>query len=205
MTHYLPEFCAVALAHLLAVASPGPDFAVVLKQSLVHGRRAALLTSAGVGSAILVHVAYTLLGLGLLLRGSPALFSAVKLAGAAYLAWIGLTALRARPRSADEPAAAPEPSDRGAWTTGFLTNALNPKATLFFLALFTVIVKPTTPRSIQAVYGLWMACATTAWFCLVATLFTQKKLRAAFLRHGHWIDRGMGAVLLAMALRLALT
>ena len=206
MEKYGAEFSAVAFAHLLAVASPGPDFAVVLKQSLLHGRRAALWTSVGVGCAISLHVAYTLLGIGFLLKSSPAAFSAVKCAGAAYLVWLGIGALRARPRhglGAAGPPPAP-PSDRAAWTTGFLTNALNPKATLFFLALFTVVVSPSTPRWVQAGYGAWMVAATAAWFSLISVFFTRESVRSAFLRHGHWIDRGMGALLLAFALRLAL-
>ncbi len=77
------EFSQVALAHLLAVASPGPDFALVLRQSLTHGRRTALWTSLGIGTAILLHVTYSLLGLGLLIRSSALWFGVVKYAGAA--------------------------------------------------------------------------------------------------------------------------
>src|SRR5689334_4085924 len=93
------EFFKVAVAHLLAVASPGPDFALVLKQSLSHGRRIAICTSLGIGAAILVRVTYSLLGLGLLIRGSETWFNVVKYAGAAYIAWLGIQALRSAPRT----------------------------------------------------------------------------------------------------------
>src|SRR5688572_20451188 len=96
--HWL-EFSKVAVAHFLAVASPGPDFAIVLKQSLSHGRRTAIWTSIGVGTAILLHVTYSLLGIGLLIRGSELWFNVVKYAGAAYIAWIGVQSLRAKPRA----------------------------------------------------------------------------------------------------------
>ena len=99
---------------------------------------------------------------------------------------------------------APEPSTRAAWTTGFLTNALNPKATLFFVALFPVVVNPATPRSVQVGYGLWMALATAAWFSLVSFVFTQPATRRAFLRWSHWIDRALGVVFLGFAAGLAL-
>src|SRR6185436_15335295 len=99
MHDYWIEFLKVALAHLLAVASPGPDFAIVLKQSIAHGRRIAIWTSLGVGTAILLHVGYSLLGLGLLIRGSPTWFNGLKYAGAAYIAWLGIQSLRAQPRS----------------------------------------------------------------------------------------------------------
>ncbi|MDP3070710.1 MAG: LysE family transporter [Opitutaceae bacterium] len=200
--HWL-EFAQVALAHLLAVASPGPDFALVLRQSLLHGRRTAIWTSLGIGAGISLHIAYSLLGLGLLLRGSEAWFTAVKFAGAAYLAWIGVQALRTPPRVETSVAAAPAPPvTRGAFAAGFLTNALNPKATLFFLSLFALVVSPRTPKAVQLAYGLWMVAATAAWFCLVALLFTQPAVRRRFLRHGHWIDRALGVVFLGFAVSL---
>jgi RhtB (resistance to homoserine/threonine) family protein len=204
--NYWPEFLSVALAHLLAVASPGPDFAIVLKQSISYGRRTAIWTSIGVGSAILVHVTYSLLGLGLLIRSSSAAFTGVKYAGAAYLAWLGFQSLRAKPVAAKFEggvAAISVPAAPAAFATGFLTNVLNPKATLFFLSLFVLLVSPQTPRLIQAAYGLWMTLATMAWFCLVAVLFTRPGVRDRFLRHGHWIDRMLGIVFLAFAIRLA--
>ncbi|MEI6467551.1 MAG: LysE family translocator [Verrucomicrobiota bacterium] len=206
MSDYQVEFLKVALAHLLAVVSPGPDFAVVLKQSLIRGRRAAIWTAGGIGTAILLHVTYSLFGIGLLLRGSPLWFSAVKYAGAGYIAWLGLQSLRAAPRSA-ELGVGREPSggtDRGAYLTGFLTCALNPKASLFFISLFAMVVSPQTPKAVQAFYGGWMAVVTAGWFCCVAVLFTQEQVRRAFLRHGHWIDRALGVVFLLLAARLML-
>jgi RhtB (resistance to homoserine/threonine) family protein len=202
------EFSQVAGAHLLAVASPGPDFAIVLKQSLAHGRRAALWTSFGVGTAILLHVGYSLLGLGLIVRGSPTWFAVIKYAGAAYIAWLGVQSLRAKPRAATDLAAgAGGGADgavraRAAFATGFFTNALNPKVTLFFVSLFVMVVSPETPRWVQAGYGLWMAVATIGWFALVATLFTQDEVRRRFLRYGHWIDRALGVVFLGFAVVL---
>jgi RhtB (resistance to homoserine/threonine) family protein len=205
MHDYWLEFGKVALAHLLAVASPGPDFAVVLRQSLVHGRRTAIWTSLGVGTAILLHVTYSVLGLGLLIRGSELWFNAVKLAGAAYIAWLGVQALRTKPRPADDRAAmevASAPRGHSAFFTGFLTNALNPKCSLFFISLFVLVVSPQTPKLVQAGYGLWLSLATMAWFSVVSVVFTRNEVRGKFLRHGHWIDRAMGVVFLAFAASL---
>ena len=94
---YLAEFLTVALIHLLAVASPGPDFAVVVRESVTHGRRAGTWTALGVGSAIFLHVGYSLLGIGLIVSQSIVLFNALKWAAAAYLLYIGFKALRAQP------------------------------------------------------------------------------------------------------------
>lgn len=198
---YWPEFLALAVAHLLAVASPGPDFALVLRQSLVHGRRVAIWASIGIGCGIGFHVGYCLLGLGLLLKSSPTALVVAQYFGAAYLAWIGVQALRARPRTGDldlkEGNAAP--TDGAAWVQGFIVNVLNPKAALFFIALFALRVSPATPKLVQLGYGLWLMGATMAWFCFVAVIFTQTEVRRRFLRQGHWIDRAMGVVFLGLA------
>jgi len=209
---YWAQFLKIAIAHMLAVASPGPDFAMVVRQSLAHGRRAAIWTSIGIRSAILVHVSYALLGIGILLRTYPVAFVAVKYLGAGYLAWIGVKALMSRPRHAlaeapfgskaaiTRPA---EPAPRAAWTTGFLTNVFNPKATLFFVAIFASLIDPATPKVIQGAYGLWMSASTMAWFIMVSVFFTRESIRSAFLKGGHWIDRVMGVVLIGLAAALA--
>ncbi|MFR0691450.1 LysE family translocator [Enterobacterales bacterium AE_CKDN230030158-1A_HGKHYDSX7] len=205
---YWAEFLTVAFIHLLAVASPGPDFAVVVRESVTHGRRAGTWTALGVGSAIFLHVTYSLLGIGLIVSQSIVLFNALKWLAAAYLLYIGFKALRARPAdpaAAESVAAAVERTARGAYVAGFVTNGLNPKATLFFLSLFTVVINPHTPLLVQAGYGVYLACATAAWFCLVALLFSQQRVRAGFARMGHWFDRVMGAVLIGLGIKLAFT
>jgi RhtB (resistance to homoserine/threonine) family protein len=210
---YWAQFVKVAVAHLLAVASPGPDFAMVVRQSLAHGRRAAVWTSIGIGSAILVHVTYALLGIGIVLRTYPAAFVAVKFAGAGYLAWIGVKAMRSprrRELAGSPPGAAAElslaagPNPRAAWRTGFLTNLFNPKVTLFFVAIFASVIDPATPKVIQGAYGVWMSLTTMAWFTLVSVFFTRAEFRRAFLKGGHWIDWAMGVVLIGLAAALAL-
>lgn len=210
MTSPFAEFTTLAVLHALAVISPGPDFAIVLRQSVVHGRRVALATSAGIGSGIVVHVLYSVLGLGLLLRTSPRVLEVIQIVGAAYLLWLGIQSLRARPRSDVAAESSPQADASGggvrrAFITGFLTNATNVKATWFFLSVFTVVVSPQTPRWLQGAYGAWMAVTTTLWFSLVSFGFSQPAVRRAFLRRGHWFDRAMGVVLIALAVRLALS
>jgi RhtB (resistance to homoserine/threonine) family protein len=203
---YWPEFLTIVIAHALAVASPGPDFALVLRQSLAHGRRVAVWASIGIGSGIAIHVGYCSLGLGLLLKDSPVALNIAKYLGAAYLAWVGVQALRAQPREGDldlsEGDAAP--SNRAAWLQGFIVNVLNPKAALFFVSLYALRVSPHTPAGLKFGYAVWLVLATMAWFCLVSVLFTQTEVRRRFLRHGHWIDRALGVVFLGFAAALVL-
>ncbi|UUY06536.1 LysE family transporter [Pseudomonas sp. J452] len=205
---YWAEFLTVALIHLLAVASPGPDFAIVVRESVAHGRRAGTWTAVGVGTGIFVHVAYSLLGIGLIVSQSIVLFNALKWLAAAYLFYIGIKALRARPAPAgalEVQADGLARSARSAFMTGFVTNGVNPKATLFFLSLFTVVINPHTPLTVQAGYGVYLAFATGLWFCLVALLFSQARVRSGFARMGHWFDRMMGAVLVGLGIKLAFT
>ncbi|GBC55646.1 L-lysine permease [Stutzerimonas stutzeri] len=198
----------VALVHLLAVASPGPDFAVVVRESVAQGRRAGSWTALGVGCGIFVHVAYSLLGIGLIVSQSIVLFNLFKWLAAAYLVYLGWRALRARPMSLEAIDGANAPVARSAWRAfviGFVTNGLNPKATLFFLSLFTVVISPDTPLLVQAGYGVYLAGATALWFLLVAWLFSRGRVRAGFARMGHWFDRLTGAVLIGLGARLALS
>lgn len=198
----------VALVHLLAVASPGPDFAVVVRESVAQGRRAGSWTALGVGCGIFVHVAYSLLGIGLIVSQSIVLFNLFKWLAAAYLVYLGWRALRARPMNLEAIDGANAAVARSAWRAfviGFVTNGLNPKATLFFLSLFTVVISPDTPLLVQAGYGLYLAGATALWFLLVAWLFSRGRVRAGFARMGHWFDRLTGAVLIGLGARLALS
>ncbi|MDO9322088.1 MAG: LysE family transporter [Pseudomonas sp.] len=205
---YWTEFLTVALVHLLAVASPGPDFAIVVRESVSSGRHAGIWTAIGVGSGILVHVSYCLLGIGLIVSQSIMLFNMLKWLAAAYLIYIGIRALRAKPvdpLQAQQALEAVAVTARGAFVRGFVTNGLNPKATLFFLSLFTLVISPQTPLLVQAGYGAYLAVATAAWFCAVAMLFSHARVRNGFIRMGHWFDRMMGAVLVALGIKVALS
>ncbi len=202
------EFMTVALVHLLAVASPGPDFAVVVRESVAQGRRAGSWTALGVGCGIFVHVAYSLLGIGLIVSQSIVLFNLFKWLAAGYLLYLGWRALRARPMSLDTADEVDTTSDRSPWqafVVGFVTNGLNPKATLFFLSLFTVVISADTPLLVQTGYGVYLAGATALWFLLVAWLFSRGRVRAGFARMGHWFDRLTGAVLIGLGVRLAVS
>ena len=209
-SNYLSEFLALAMIHFLAVVAPGPDFAVTIRQSVRFGRMIGICTALGIGAGISVHVLYTLLGVGALMHTTPWLLTVAKVVGGAYILYLGVSLLRSKPKTvaegnndANEPFV--EQTILKAFTTGFLTNASNPKATLFFLAIFTTLISATTPLKIQALYGVWMCFVNALWFVIVALFFSSARVRLLFMRMGHWFERTMGVVLILFAGRLILS
>ncbi|AWV07267.1 LysE family transporter [Marilutibacter maris] len=199
----MTELIAVITITLVAVISPGPDFAMVSRNSLMLSRRAGVLTALGIGLGVLVHVGYTMLGVGLLIRQSRWMFDTIKLLGAAYLIYLGIRMLLARPRQAQGVAPAVALSDMAALRSGFLTNVLNPKTTVFIVSLFMQVVQPQTPLAIQLGYGAFISLAHIAWFGLVALCFSARTVRGQLLAIGHWIDRLFGGLLVGFGLLLA--
>ena len=197
----MQDWLTVIAITSLAVISPGPDFAMVSRNSVLISRRAGLLTALGIGGGVLLHVAYTLGGIGLLLHQSPALFDAVRLVGAAWLVWLGVSMLRSTPGPLAEP---PRPtSDLAALRRGFLTNALNPKTTVFVVSLFMQVVQPGTPMSVQLAYGAFISLAHFLWFALVAGCFSAPAVRQRLVAIRHWIDRVFGVLLVGFGFALA--
>lgn len=207
MLNYLPEFIAVATLHLLAVMSPGPDFIMISRNSLVYSRRAGVYASLGLALGILMHVTYSLIGVAYIISQSIVVFSAIKFLGAVYLIYIGYNSLlaRRRPEAMHIQAEARDMRPSAALKLGFLTNALNPKATLFFLAVFTQVINQSTPVVVKIFYGLEMSVATFVWFAFVALVLSSGRVRAPFIKVQHYVERTMGAMLIALGIKVALS
>ena len=203
----MTAFLTIALIHLVAVASPGPDFLIITRNSLTYSRRTGIWTACGLGLGILLHVTYSLLGIGLLISKSILLFNLIKYLGAAYLIYIGWGALTHKAIKSHKQTitkASKDLSPLQALRIGFLTNALNPKATLFFLALFTQVISPTTPLLVQIGYGAYMSLATFIWFTGIASLLSLSTIRRQFMRIQSGAERVMGGMLILLGLKVAL-
>lgn len=198
------EWIAVITITTLACISPGPDFAMVSRNGLLLSRRAGVLTAVGIGMGVLVHVCYTLLGLGLVLQQTLWLFSALKLAGAAYLVYLGVKMLSSKPAIERLDAPPPVMSDLAALRTGFLTNALNPKTAIFIVSLFMGVVRPDTALTVQIAYGLFIAGAHILWFSLIAFCFSAGRVREKLVAARHWIDRIFGGLLVSFGVLLTI-
>lgn len=199
----MTELIAVITITLLAIISPGPDFAMVTRNSLLLSRRAGVLTALGIGLGVLVHVTYTLVGVGLLIQQSLWLFNTIKLVGALYLIYLGVKMLRAKPSGVAAAGTLAPLSDLAALRTGFLANVLNPKTTIFIVSLFMQVVRPDTPLALQVGYGGFIAVAHVLWFALVAMCFSAGAVRERLLAVRHWVDRVFGGLLVGFGVVLA--
>lgn len=191
------------LAGLALNLTPGPDTAYVVGRSLRSGVRAGVVAALGIGAGCLVHIAAAALGVSALIAASAAAFAAMKLIGAAYLVYLGLRMAFAAGAAAAP--AAPLPTRPVFWQ-GFLTNVLNPKVALFFLAFLPQFIDadaPTKPLAFLAL-GLIFNVNGTLWNVCVA-LFAARAGRFANDRLRRWSDRALGALFVGLGIRLALT
>lgn len=203
---YLPIIFTVALIHLLAVMSPGPDFIMIMRNSMTYGRRSGVYSAAGLSLGILLHVTYCLLGIALIISRSIMLFNIIKWVGAAYLIYIGYKSLiagRGKTVKIEEHAPKQELTKTQALRIGFLTNATNPKATLFFLSVFTLVIKPDTPLVVKLIMAVEMMFVTFAWFAILATVVSHRAVRDRVSKVQHWATRIMGGVLILFGVKLA--
>ena len=212
ISDYFTEWLLLVSVFSLAVISPGPDFVMSVRNSVLYSRRTGLLTALGFGLGVLVHATYTVAGLAILISQSVLAFSIIKYIGAAYLLYIGIKSLRSKGFAGkvigDNQESQMQREDLSliaALMSGFITNVFNPKATLFFLALFTQIVGTDTPTSVKAVFGLTCFFMTVGWFSIVATILTDRSVRRYFISFSRWIDRLCGGLLIALGVRLAVS
>ena len=204
---FLTDWIVVVIVGSLAVMSPGANFFITLRNSLKYSRRAGIYTALGLALGDLVHVSYCLIGIGVLIARSIVLFNVLKWVGAAYLVYIGVQSLRSKAQ-VDSTVSNSKISHFDALSAiriGFLTSLLNPKVSLFFLALFTQVIRPNTGLITQAIYGITVAGIEFLWFATVAVLVSHAALRSRFLSISHWVDRVMGSILIGLGLRLAMT
>ncbi len=207
---YLPLITTVTLIHLLAVISPGPDFIMCVRNALTYSRKTGIYTAIGFGAGISVHIFYCLAGLAFVIAKSILLFNTIKLLGAAYLIYIGAKSIFAKSSilkvdNIGQQTKKADISPLAAIKIGFLTNALNPKATLFFLGLFTIILSPNTPAAVLGIMSFIMIANTIIWFTLVSIFFTHKKIRNVFEKFQNIFNKTLGGLLIALGLKVALS
>ena len=241
-------FLLITSVHLLAAASPGPDFVLVSQQTLAKGRRPGLICSVGITLGLSIHIIYSVLGLATLIAHSQPLLTAIKWLGASYLIYLGWQGIQAKPKkllnsansadatdsvvSVSQEALAKQttstnhaelsdkaistkkystkklPSDTESTASilrrGFFCNVFNPKAPVYFVAIFTLVLSPGIPLWQLAIYGVWMMVLQLAWFSTVVMLLSIPAINSRFQRFEHWIDRVLGSAMIVLGLNLIL-
>jgi len=203
---YLTLIGTVTIIHLLALISPGPDFIVAVKNSLTYSRKVGVFTALGFGLGITIHLFYCVGGLAILISQSIIIFNILKLLGAGYLIFIGLKTIISKSPAVkiNNTSNTSEISALKAVEIGFLTNVLNPKATLSLLSLFTIVISPDTPSYILAILCTIMIFSTIIWFTLVSIFFTQKKIRNTYNKIQGVFNKVLGGLLIGLGITVAL-
>ena len=238
-------FLLITSVHLLAAASPGPDFVLVSQQTLAKGRRTGLICSLGITLGLAVHIIYSVLGLATVIAHSQPLLTAIKWLGGSYLIYLGWQGIQAKPKKPSDLAASTNAADSensvkdvsqaaaieqvpstsaknlsknlskkqpstntdstfAILRRGFFCNVFNPKAPVYFVAIFTLVLSPGIPLWQLAIYGVWMMVLQMAWFSTVVMLLSIPAIHRRFQRFEHWIDRVLGTAMIVLGLNLIL-
>lgn len=203
----ITDFGLFLMAVLLLNATPGPDTAYIVGRSVAQGRRAGLLSALGITAGCCIHATLSAFGLTALLAASATAFMAVKLAGGAYLVYLGLKMLFSKEKTASRL----QPdlrSHKTIFVQALITNVLNPKVILFFLSFFPQFVQHDSPHKIAAflLLGAVFSVVTLCWNSGTAMLAGTLSRHASGNPHvKHWLERSVGAAFVALGMKLALT
>ncbi len=232
---FFSQWLLLAAVQAAATMSPGPAFAMSVRQSMRYGRQAGLYTAIGLGAGVGLHIIFVLCGIAILIEQSPFLYAAIKYSGAAYLIYIGMKGIiplfKKRDDAPyknkaitdilkDDPESSRQSTDNGdgilltpykscnrfkAFKSGVFTNLLNPKAVVFFTAIFAQFISLDTPIYILTLYGLTSVFIEITWFMFVVYILTHQKAQQNFVRVMRWIEGVCGGLLIFMGLRLAVS
>ncbi|NMP32400.1 LysE family transporter [Thalassotalea sp. M1531] len=204
---FIQGLIVITSIHLLAAASPGPDFVLVSQQTLANGKRAGLLCSLGIALGLSVHIIYSSLGLAAIIANSETALWVIRILGGCYLLYLGVNGLQANRKDSVNIDLGTE-NKFGTYktiTTGFLCNVFNPKAPIYFVALFTMVLSPEMPMWQLAFYGVWLMVLQMLWFSLVVFMLSNSVLNSRFQRSAHWIDRILGGAMILMGIKVLTT
>ncbi|UJA01977.1 LysE family translocator [Acinetobacter johnsonii] len=197
------EIIAIAVITLLAVISPGADFALVSRNSYLYGRKQGIYTAYGIACAVWIHISYSVLGLSFLKHYIPNLLHIIQYIGALYLMYIGYKTFTQQQISDHATHTLLRP--RQAFIQGFLGNSLNPKTTLFVMSIFAQLLRGNHGLMHLIGYGMFISASHLLWFLLISLFCSTPVIRNKILRKQVSINRVIGTVLATLGLCLFLT
>ena len=196
-------FFTVALMHLFAVASPGPDFFLISRQSILYGKNISIWASLGISMGILMHSLLSIAGIYMILSLYPHLLFYMKIIASLYIAFLGIrTLMISNNIKIDISANKIDISFFKSFFTGFLTNALNPKAFLFFIMVFALISNTTESVVIKMVLGVYMAVATFIWFTFISISFAKISQGEVIKKIIPYLEKIVGVLLILISLQI---
>lgn len=195
---------SVATIWIVAAVSPGPNFLVTVRVAVTQSRGAGLQTVAGIILATLIWASAGFLGIHSLFNAAPWMYLFLKLAGGAYLIWLGLKLLWNSGDRAAHSGTVDLASTNGwrAFRLGFITNIANPKTALFVAGLFAVAMPPEAPVALGLMAIATMVTISLVWYSIVACLFASRQVSIAYARLRHWVDRLAGGCFIFFGVRL---
>jgi len=190
-------FLTVALVHIVALMSPGPDFFFVSQTAVSRSRKEAMMGVLGITTGVMVWAGVALLGLHLILEKMAWLHNIIMVGGGLYLCWMGYQLLRGALKKQDSSAPAPQvelATSGRSFLKGLLTNLANPKAIIYFGSVFSLFVGDNVGSAERWGIFVLISLETFAWFTVVASLFALPSMRRGYQRMAKWIDGVAGAI-----------
>lgn len=202
MSHFA-EFTTITSIILVGIISPGPDFLLITKHSLLFSKKAAIFSALGISMGTMVHTLYSLIGLGFIISESLILFSLIKYLGAIYLVFLAFKSFNSHPqKNSGHKDIKIQTSSTRAFIIGFLTDITNPKAILFYLSLFTLVIKPTTSISMKMFYGLEVFIFTFIWFSFIVFLLSYHLIANKLQKFQNYLEKFINFAFLVFGLKL---
>ena len=187
---------------MLSVMSPGPNFAIVTSTTMTVSRRAGILTGLGLAAASFTWALLAVAGLGLLIAHAGWIYTAVQLAGAGYLMWLGAKMVLGARKPPQVPSGKSRAVGLAAARKGFLVSMTNPKSVAFYGSIFAVMVPAQAPTWVHAAIVVISGGVSALWYCGLALLFSNGAVRRAFVRGRSVIEATMGLFLIALGCRM---
>ena len=206
----ITQWLLLASLQTAATISPGPAFAITVRNAASGNRVSGILTSIGLGLGVGAHVLFVIFGISVLIAQSEILYNLIKYSGAAYLIFIGAKSFLAskKEKSNGYHALKTKIKNPAPWRrvqNGLFTNLLNPKAFVFYTAVYAQFINPETPTTALALFCMTSVLIEITWFSLVTIFLTTPRMQTAFNRISIWIERISGGLLIALGIKLALS
>ena len=203
----LPVTTVMSL-HILVLISPGPNFLISAKHGLSYSRHVQLATSTGIATGTLIFTTLGFLGLSAIISQSVTIYTLLKFVGAGYLIYFGLKSFVAEPKAVHVDSTTTQVeglSHTHAYRIGLLTMLSNPKAPIFFLALFTSVISPDTPLIAKLMIIVVTPCLSWCWYMIVATFFSLNQFQRLYARFQRPVNRLFGSLMITLGISIALS